>query len=64
MSITPDKIYGGMVAKKPQKSYTELLCDALASAPERAMYLHEIYDYLTRKYRYFRDATDGGWKVY
>lgn len=48
--------------ERPNRSYTQLISEALRSKVTRTMVLSEIYEYLASKYGYFRQA-DAGWKV-
>ena len=48
--------------ERPNRSYTQLISEALRSKVTRTMVLSEIYEYLANKYGYFRQG-DAGWKV-
>ncbi len=47
---------------RPNDSYCGLIRRALLASPRQRLFLHEIYNYLSSQYSYFR-LSGNGWKV-
>lgn len=47
---------------KPPKPYLEIIADAILTAPDRMMQLHEIYYYMEKKYPYFAQNVNKSWR--
>ena len=48
--------------EKPQRSYIQLIAEAINSVPEKRLVLSDIYRYIRKMYPYFRNANVG-WQV-
>jgi hypothetical protein len=51
----------GTLVKKPEKSYKQLIYDAINSGVTKQMTLNQIYTYIESNYAYYR-LTDQNWK--
>jgi hypothetical protein len=47
---------------KPPKPYLEIIADAILSTSKRMMQLHEIYNYMEKKYPYFAQNVNKSWR--
>ena len=47
---------------KPPKPYLEIIADAILTAPDHMMQLHEIYNYMETKYAYFAKNVNKSWR--
>ena len=47
---------------KPPKPYLEIIADAILTASDHMMQLHEIYNYMESKYAYFAQNVNKSWR--
>lgn len=48
---------------KPQYSYAQMITQAIMNAPDGKLNLNGIYNFITKKYAYYRHQPANGWQV-